>query len=131
MSKPEYTPIILVVEGDTAVRGMLSGVLKHAGFDVLEAPDGCKALKLYRQHKGAIDLVLMDVGMPDPDGPATLDLLREIDPAVRCCFITGESVRYPDKDLAGRGVAFVLKKPFTMLQLVGTACRLLPSEAPF
>lgn len=130
MHTPDHTPVILVVDDDASVRRMLSTVLKQAGFVVLEAPDGRKAVNLYGQNNGTIDLVLMGVEMPGQDGPTTLDLLREIEPAVRCCIITGESVRYPDEDLAGRGAAFILKKPFTLLQLVGTMCRLLPSEAP-
>ena len=55
------------------------------------AVDGDDALDLYQRHRAEIDLVLLDVQMPGLDGPRTLDALREFDPDVLACFMTGSA----------------------------------------
>jgi FixJ family two-component response regulator len=48
-------------------------------------------MKIYGQHRRSSALVLLDVRMPDWDGPQTLAALQKFDPAVRCCFLTGDA----------------------------------------
>jgi DNA-binding response OmpR family regulator len=67
---------VLVVDDDPDVRELVSTLLGRAGYLVAEAPDGRAALKaLYERHP---DLVVLDVNMPDLDGWATLERIREL-----------------------------------------------------
>lgn len=66
--------------------------------------------------------------MPGPDGPTTLDALRQIDPDVRCCFMSGHTGRYSEADLLERGHALI-DKPFPLEQLVETLQRLVSGES--
>jgi DNA-binding response OmpR family regulator len=67
---------VLVVDDDPDVRALVSTLLGRAGYLVAEAPDGRAALKaLYGQRP---DLVVLDVNMPDLDGWATLERIREL-----------------------------------------------------
>lgn len=67
---------VLVVDDDADVRALVSTLLGRAGYLVAEAPDGRAALKaLYGQRP---DLVVLDVNMPDLDGWATLERIREL-----------------------------------------------------
>jgi DNA-binding response OmpR family regulator len=67
---------VLVVDDDADVRTLVSALLTRAGYLVAEAPDGRAALKeLYGQRP---DLVVLDVSMPDLDGWATLERIREL-----------------------------------------------------
>jgi CheY-like chemotaxis protein len=105
---------ILVVDDEACVRGVLDLGLRHHGFAVWLAADGREALDLYRRHRAAIDVVLLDVRLPGPDGPQTLAALRELDPRVRCCFMSGDLGSYTEEDLRERGAAGVLPKPFRL-----------------
>jgi CheY-like chemotaxis protein len=79
---------ILVVDNDESIRKMLENWLGNRGYQVWLAPSGVEAIDLYRQHRGAIRIVLMDVNMAGMDGPETLAALRELDPHICCCFMS-------------------------------------------
>ena len=112
-SQPGARPLVLVVDDDPEVLAMLGTALRHHGFAVALAPSGAEAVRLFRA--GRADAVLCDVQMPGLDGPATLQALRALDPAVRCVFMSGHSGRYAAEDLLGLGAAAVLDKPFRSL----------------
>lgn len=65
---------ILIAEDREASRELIRTVLEAAGFDVLEAADGCEALAI--ASKCLPDLVLLDLQMPKLDGFAVLAALR-------------------------------------------------------
>src|SRR5206468_3149518 len=65
-SHSDRRPTVLVVDDTEGVRQMLAVVLRQFGFAVLLAAGGRQAVEVYRRHRRDIDLVLMDVQMPDP-----------------------------------------------------------------
>ena len=69
---------VLVVEDETALRGLLRDVLRARGVEVLEAADGADAVA--KAVKERPDLVLLDIGMPGLDGVEALRALKQ-DPA--------------------------------------------------
>ena len=64
---------ILLVEGDSAVLGMSANALRRERFAVIEASDGVAALRLFKRVRP--DLVVLDLGIPPPDG---FEVLRRI-----------------------------------------------------
>src|ERR1700720_2401115 len=80
---------ILIVDDEPGVLSFLEKGLGLNGFTVWPANTGKDAIEIYRNHRESIAAVLMDVRMPDLDGPSTLAALRSIDPDVRCCFMSG------------------------------------------
>ena len=115
-------PQILMVEDDSEVLKMLGVALRHYGFAVHLAGGGKQAVEIYEQRCGAIDVVLLDVQMPDMDGPETLAALQQLDPTVRCCFMSGNVGKYAGVDLLAMGAAHVFDKPF--FSLTDLACTL-------
>lgn len=111
------TPVVLVVDDEMAVRGVLDIALRRAGFEVRLASSGEEAVALYRGQPAGINLVLMDVRMPGLSGPDTLDMLRKVDPRVRCCFMSGDLGNYTEEDLLDRGAAYIFRKPFALPEL--------------
>ena len=107
---------VLVVDDDDGVRRSLAAGLPREGFEVRLAADGREAADLLRAGRPGIDVVLMDVGMPGRDGPETLAALREQDPRVRCCFMSGDLGGHTEGDLRGLGTGEVLRKPFTLAE---------------
>jgi len=67
---------VLVVDDDGDVRALVVELLTRSGYDVSEAPNGREALKLLFEQRP--DLVLLDISMPELDGWATLERIREL-----------------------------------------------------
>ena len=82
-------PVVLVIDDEARVRTLLNVALRQHGFAVKLAASGAEAMNVYRECQCQVDLVLLDVLMPEMDGPQTLAALREINRKVRCCFLTG------------------------------------------
>jgi len=98
---------ILVVDNDEGVGAFLKTTLQDHGFIVFVASSGRKAIKLFRARP--IEIVLMDIGMPDLNGPETLEILQSIRADVPCFFMTASSP-LTKENLAG--AIDVFEKPF-------------------
>jgi CheY-like chemotaxis protein len=105
-------PGVLVVDDQADILALLQTVLRHYGFTVWLADNGPTALSLYRQNRSRISVVLLDVAMPEWDGPRTLRALQGVNPDLICCFVTGESPRPTAAELRELGAALVVRKPF-------------------
>ena len=117
----EQRPEVLVVDDEPAVLGMLGFALPQHGLAVRQAGGGEGAVEIYRRHRDSIGVVLLDVRMPEFDGPRALAALREIDPRVRVVFMTGHAGAYSAGDLRALGADGVVEKPFRdMADLAGT-----------
>lgn len=68
-------PLILVVDDEAQMLRYVSLNLKARGFDVLTAGDGTEALKLFSEN--IVDLILLDLMMPGPDGYAVMEHIRQ------------------------------------------------------
>jgi DNA-binding NtrC family response regulator len=108
-------PVLLVVEEEDSVRHLLELALGRQGFNVLGARSGTHALSIYRKQGSDIDLVLVDVRMDGLSGPETVSKLREINPDVRCCFMSGDTALNKADELLECGVLHIFRKPFLSL----------------
>lgn len=111
---------ILAVDDSASMRQMVSFTLKGAGYNVIEAEDGQKALD--KAKVSAVDLVLTDVNMPVMDGIELVKNLRTL-PDYKftpILMLTTESAG--DKKVQGKnaGATGWLVKPFNPEQLLAT-----------
>jgi CheY-like chemotaxis protein len=118
--EPAQRPAILVAEGHDEVREMLGLALRRFGLGVHVASNGPEAVEVYGTHGAGIDVVLVDMHLPDLDGPQTLAALRRLDPQVRCCFMGGDTGGYSVADLLALGAAGFVRKPFDLPALART-----------
>jgi CheY-like chemotaxis protein len=123
-------PGILVVDDDAPVRVLLDVGLRHYGFTVWQAADGQEALHVYQQNRSAIDAVLLDVRMPRLDGPQTLAALTQLNPQIRCCFMTGQAGTYSEDQLLALGAAHVFYKPFQLAKIAQALGNLIGISLP-
>jgi len=123
---------ILVVDDDDFARAVLEVGLRKNGFVVWHAQSGREALEVYRRHVDQIDLVLLDVNMSGLDGLQTLAALWQIDPGVRCCFLSGEAGSYTREELLAQGALAVFHKTFRTGQIASAVRQLLdqPQDEP-
>jgi CheY-like chemotaxis protein len=108
---------VLVVDDNQPFLAMLGEGLRPYGLKVWLAAGAREALRIYQQNRAHIGTVLLDVSMPDLDGPETFGLLRKIDPALVCCFMNGISSPYTERELLALGGHGVLKKPFLLTEV--------------
>jgi two-component system cell cycle sensor histidine kinase/response regulator CckA len=111
------TETILLVEDDSAVRGLTRQVLRQQGYRVLAARDAAEALQLAGEWKDPVELLITDVVLPGMRGP---DLAAQVLATHRNCRVLYVSGHANDA-IAPRGVlaadiAF-LQKPFTLQSL--------------
>ena len=107
------TARILVVDDIEANVRLLEARLMAEYFQVLTASNGRDALEICAN--GQCDIVLLDVMMPDMDGPTLAKHMRQHNPKLKIVFISG----YTEdrlKDHMGENIYF-LPKPFTLKQL--------------
>jgi two-component system, OmpR family, response regulator len=111
---------VLVVDDESTVLTMLDFALRRHAFTVRRAAGGEAAVEVYRRHRGTVAVVLLDVQMPGMDGPQTLAALREIEPEIRCVFMSGNTGRYTAEELLALGAAQILQKPFSLDEAIRT-----------
>jgi PAS domain S-box-containing protein len=117
--EPGAGETVLVVDDEATVRMLMSDVLAEAGYAVLEAQDGARAMRIL-QSDARVDLLITDVGLPGGmNGRQVADAARETRPDLKVLFVTGfaENAALGDGRLP-RGMA-VLTKPFQVIDLTG------------
>jgi two-component system NtrC family response regulator len=102
-------PLVLVVDDDEAVREALAEVLQM-DYEVVTAGGGVDALLLLRQRPVAA--IVLDVMMPEMDGLATLQRIRQIDPRVAIVVVTAVDTARMARDALKLGAADYVTKPF-------------------
>lgn len=78
---------ILIIDDEDQTRRALRQKLERAGYEVVEARNGCEGVERYRAH--AIDLVITDIIMPDQEGLETIQELKRACPAVKIVAMSG------------------------------------------
>jgi two-component system cell cycle sensor histidine kinase/response regulator CckA len=123
-SAAPFTPVtgslrgtVLVVDDEDAVRLVAREALAALGLKVFDAADGPAAIAFVRDHRGPLDLVLLDLTMPGLTGDETLRHLRQIRPDLRAIIMSGYSEGETMQRCASLGVAGYLPKPFDVAAL--------------
>ena len=98
-------PRALIIDDDVRIRKVLGRLASRARFSPLLAGGGREGLQIYTRHRSQIDLVILDLSMPDMDGHETLKRLRAINPDVRVLISSGDLSPSVDEPL--------LPKPYT------------------
>lgn len=108
---------VLVVDDEAAVRAMTRLMLERQGLASIEAVDGLDGIDKLKRHRERIDLVLLDITMPQMDGLEAYQKMREISPGIPIIAISG----YSESEIATRFPRdehlHLLHKPFTLKQL--------------
>jgi CheY-like chemotaxis protein len=108
---------VLVVDDDAGVRDVIEQALTSEGYIVHAVTDGQEALAKLRHQR--VDLILLDVNMPNVDGWQVLEELRAA--AGRQTAVVVMTAGYEAQDRAlSSGAQGFLGKPFELDDLIGT-----------
>ena len=108
---------ILLVEDEEIIRTMVAYMLTECGCDVYQAENGRMAVSFYQEHWNSIDLVILDMVMPELNGHDTFLAMKKINPAVKALLATGYSMNTEVQTILNDGVEDFLQKPFEPVQL--------------
>lgn len=116
---------VLVVDDEALIRWSLNERLSGAGYQVYEAGDGVAALRYFRDGATPIDVVVLDLKLPDTDGVTLLKQIKRICPTCRVIVMTAFGT--PDKLAEARdsGAYDVLPKPFNLDKMLHAVERAL------
>lgn len=115
---------VLVVDDEERIRKLVGDFLRNRGFAVEEAADGKDALKLFLDHPEKVDLVVLDVMMPPPDGWTVLKVIRE-NHRTPVLMLTAKSGEYDQLEGFALGADDYVTKPFSPGLLVARVEALL------
>ena len=108
------TETILLVDDEGLVLEVGQEILRQMGYKVYSAASGKEAVGTYRKHKDEIDLVILDMIMPDMGGGEVYNRMKEINPEVRCLLSSGYSIDGQASEILAQGCNGFIQKPFAI-----------------
>jgi two-component system cell cycle sensor histidine kinase/response regulator CckA len=112
--EPRKRGTILLVDDEQAVLKVATEILRKLRYNVLAAADGSEAIRLYRDNRKDIVLVILDIVMPGMGGSEVFQELRNLAPEVRVLLCSGYSIQGEADRLIGLGAGGFIQKPFSL-----------------
>ncbi len=105
---------VLLVDDEDMILDVGSEMLSALGYRVVKARGGNEALERYSADKDSVDLVILDMIMPDLGGREVFSRLREMDPGVKVILSSGYTLDAQAKEIMARGCNGFIQKPFRL-----------------
>lgn len=119
---------ILVVDDEASLLEVMEEVLIIAGYDVLTANGGEKALRMFENHRKRIALVVLDMMMPGMDGKEVYLKMKKIDPGVKILICSGYAPDGMVESLIGSNRDAFIQKPFLPSELCHRVGKILHGQ---
>ncbi len=116
---------LLVVDDEELVLKVGVNMLEKLGYTVLGAKNGTEAVDIFKANKDKIQMVILDIIMPDMGGGEVYDKIKAINPEVKVLLSSGYSVDGQAIELLERGCDGFMQKPFTMEELSGKITQIM------
>jgi two-component system cell cycle sensor histidine kinase/response regulator CckA len=108
---------ILLIDDEEMILDIGAKMLEGLGYEVITATGGRQGLEIYEKNQDRIDLVILDMIMPDFGGKKTFENLRRIDQSVKVLLSSGYSLDSQAEEIMQSGCKGFIQKPFTMVEL--------------
>jgi len=108
---------ILLVDDEEMIIDVGGQLLEKLGYTVLEARGGKEAIQIYQENKDNIDMIILDMIMPDIGGSEAYDKIKIIDPEVKVLLSSGYSVEGQATEILEKGCNGFIQKPFNLKSL--------------
>jgi len=116
---------VLVADDEPIVLEVAVQFLQALGYNVMQAKGGIEAAEIYRSKKDMIDLVILDLIMPDMGGGEVYNVMKANNPDVKVILSSGYSMEGQATEILNRGCNGFIQKPFEMETLSGEIKRVL------
>ena len=108
---------VLLVDDEDVIVDIGEKILKLMGYKVLTARNGKEAVNICKENQDKIDIVILDIIMPDMGGGEAFDKMKEIDPKIRVLLSSGYDINTEATEIMERGCDGFIQKPFTFRNL--------------
>jgi DNA-binding response OmpR family regulator len=126
MNRKNHQPTVLLVEDDESTRNVMTRILVREGYLALTAENAHDALSILHAPLSPIDVVLLDVHLPDVSGTDLCARIRQLNPNMPVVVCTGEAEPEEAARLLELGVHRYFRKPIAMEELLATVEAALP-----
>ena len=117
---PSSATVVFLVDDDDNVRSVFGGIMRRKGIKVIEAASAEEAGRVVEVFTDPIDILLMDINLPDGWGVTLAQRLAEVHPEMVVVYTTGFADSDPILSGALADEPYVLRKPFNSQQLMQT-----------
>ena len=114
----EGSGCVLVIDDEFVIQEMVQAVLEETGYTVLCAASGADGIALYEREQSRINVVVLDLVMPDMEGRDVFYRLREINPAVKVLISSGFTKDTNVVKLIEDGAIGFIQKPYRQQELL-------------
>ena len=121
---------ILLVDDEDIVLRSVNRMLTKLGYRATAVSSGAEAIALYEADGACIDLVIIDVGMPEMDGRECFQRIRQLDADAKILLSSGYDLDDEARSLAAEGVAGFVQKPYRMTELGDAVADVLYGDQP-
>ena len=108
---------VLFVDDEEIVVGVGKQMLEKLGFSVLTAKNGVEALDVYKNNQNDIDIIILDMIMPDMGAADTYVELQSINPVIKVLLSSGYGTDHQTRELLSLGCSGFIQKPFNLSKL--------------
>jgi two-component system cell cycle sensor histidine kinase/response regulator CckA len=108
---------IMIVDDENVVLNVAVSILRNLGYEVVSFLRCEEAVTYYGEHSGEIDLVILDMIMPEMGGGECFRVLKEINPEVKAVLSTGYGLDVRAQELMEEGMVGFVRKPYILAQL--------------
>ena len=116
---------ILLVDDEPEVLDPSAKLLEHLGFTVLKAINGAMAMEIFQNKWESIDLVILDLILPNMSGRDLYCKFKEINPQVKVLLSSGFSQAGQAEELLRDGCLGFFQKPYDIIELSSTMMEIL------
>ncbi|MDW7656321.1 MAG: response regulator, partial [Bacillota bacterium] len=122
-------PCVLLVEDNQTNQLIAQSLLRQAGIESIIAENGKVAVALYQKHHFDIELILMDLHMPEMNGYEAAQAIRKLSADVPIVAMTADVIQGVREKCEQSGIRHYLSKPFDPEIFIRTVKELLPEKA--
>jgi PAS domain S-box-containing protein len=120
---------ILLVDDEEMILKVGVSLLDRLGYSTLKAHNGWEAIEIFSKQNNDIDLVILDLIMPEIGGGDVYEKLKDIDPKVKVLLSSGYSIDGQANEILERGCNGFIQKPFSIKELSEKINEILVAES--
>jgi CheY-like chemotaxis protein len=122
------TETVFLVDDEDIILDVGQRIIEKLGYKVLTAKSGKEAIGIYEKNHDRIDMVILDMIMPEMGGGETYDKLKEINPDIKVFLSSGYSINGQATEILKRGCNDFIQKPFNIGELSKKIREILDKE---
>ncbi len=130
VKRSEGTGHVLIVDDEKAVAEAAEAILMFLGYTTAIRLSGKEAVDFFQDSSQHVDLVLLDMVMPDMSGSECFAELRRIHPEIKVLLCTGYDRNHAVQELLNQGVVGFIQKPYDLDELAHVCAEALKQPAP-